>query len=82
VSTVGNRVSGHGCPNCAHKLVGLKNSKTVGKFDDNGTLICVYQGLHQAAKDMNVVPNAIFQAVKSGKKSKGFYWRYINGCEP
>ena len=82
VSTVGNRVSGHGCPNCARKLVGLKNSKTVGKFDDNGTLICVYHGLHQAARDMNVVPNAIFQAVKSGKKSKGFYWRYINEGEP
>ena len=82
VSTVGNRVSGHGCPNCARKLVGVKNSKTVGKFDDNGILICVYQGLHQAARDMNVGPNAIFQAVKNGKKSKGFYWKYIDNGEP
>ena len=38
-----------------------------------------YQGLHEAARAMEVGPNAIFQAVKNGGKSKGFYWRYITG---
>ena len=48
-----------------------------GQFDENGLLINTYQGLHQATKDMGVGTNAIFQAVKNSRKSKGFYWRYI-----
>ncbi|MBR3593243.1 MAG: hypothetical protein IKL44_01075 [Clostridia bacterium] len=73
----GNRVKGSGCPVCARIKVGQKNSKLVGQFDENGGLIKTYQGLHQAAREMQVAPNAIFQAVKSGRKSKGYYWRYI-----
>jgi hypothetical protein len=76
-STAGNRVAGHGCPICAQKHVGKKNSKKVGQYDENGVLINAYQSLHEAATVMNVVPNAIFQAVKNGGKSKGYYWRYI-----
>jgi len=76
-STAGNRVAGHGCSDCARKLVGKKNSKMVGQYDENGVLINAYQSLHEAATVMNVVPNAIFQAVKNGGKSKGYYWRYI-----
>ena len=74
----GNRVKGHGCPVCAHTKVGKKNSKTVGQFDDQGQLINTYQGLHDAARIMQVNPNSIFQAVKRGGKSKGYYWRYIS----
>lgn len=73
----GNRVKGSGCPECAHKEIGKKNSKMVGQFDDNGLMINSYYGLHEAAKSVDVVPNAIFQAAKRGRKSKGFYWRYI-----
>lgn len=73
----GNRVKGSGCPDCAHIRVGEKNSKLVGQFNDTGELIKTYQGLHQAAREMQVVPNAIFLAVKNGRKSKGFYWKYI-----
>lgn len=73
----GSRVKGHGCPVCARVKVGKNNSKTVGQFDDNGTLINIYQGLHEAARVMQVNPNSIFQAVKNGGKSKGFYWKYI-----
>lgn len=73
----GSRIRGSGCPTCAHIKVGQKNSKLVGQFDENGVLINTYQGLHQAAKAMQVVPNSIFQAVKSGGKSKGYYWKYI-----
>ena len=36
-----------------------------------------YQGLHQAAREIQVVPNAIFQAVKNGRQSKGYYWKYV-----
>lgn len=77
VAYPGHRVKGHGCPSCAHKLVGQKNSKLVGQYDDNGALINTYQSLHEAARAMGVVVNAIFQAVKNGGKSKGFYWKYI-----
>ena len=73
----GNRVNGSGCPKCARIEIGKKNSKRVGQYNENGLLINIYQGLHQAAKEMQVVPNSIFQAVKNGGKSKGFYWRYI-----
>ena len=73
----GNRVKGCGCPICARIEVGKKQSKMVGQFDENGSLINTYQSLHQAAKAMKVVPNAIFQAIKNGGKSKGFYWQYI-----
>ena len=73
----GNRVKGSGCPKCAHVEIGKKNSKTVGQYDENGILINTYQGLHEAAREMQVHPNAIFQAVKNGGKSKGYYWRYI-----
>ena len=76
-STAGSRVAGHGCSDCARKLVGKKNSKMVGQYDENGVLINAYQSLHEAATVMNVVPNSIFQAVKNGGKSKGYYWRYI-----
>ena len=72
----GNRVKGSGCPVCAHCKVGEKNSKLVGQFDDSG-LIKTYQGLHEAARAMQVAPNAIFQAVKNGRKSKGYYWKYL-----
>ena len=65
-----------GCPVCAHYKVGEKNSKLVGQFDDSG-LIKTYQGLHEAARAMQVAPNAIFQAVKNGRKSKGYYWKYL-----
>ena len=74
----GNRVKGSSCPVCAHAKIGFRNSKLVGQYDANGSLINTYQGLHQAAEAMHVVPNAIFQAVKNGGKSKGFYWRYLD----
>lgn len=76
-STAGSRVAGHGCPYCARELVGKKNSKMVGQYDENGLLINTYQGLHEAARAMSVGTNAIFQAVKNGGRSKGYYWRYI-----
>lgn len=78
LSTVGNRVAGHICPNCARKIVGSKNSKKIGQYDKNGALINTYQSLHKAAEIMQVVPNAIFQSVKNGGKSKGYFWRYIS----
>lgn len=73
----GNRVKGTGCPICARAKIGIKNSKLVGQYDENGLLINTYHGLHQAAKAMQVVPNSIHQAVKNGGKSKGFFWRYL-----
>lgn len=73
----GNRVKGHGCPDCAHIRIGIKNSKLVGQFDDDGKLIATYHGLKKAAEEVQATPNAIFQAVKNGRKSKGYYWRYI-----
>ena len=73
----GSRVKGSGCPVCARAKIGIKNSKLIGQYDENGLLINTYQGLHQAARAMQVVPNSIYQAVKSGRKSKGFYWRYL-----
>ena len=73
----GNRIKGSGCPKCAHKRTGEKNAKTVGQSDQNGQLIKTYQGLHDAARAMNVGPNAIFQAVKNGGKSKGYCWHYL-----
>ena len=76
-SKAGSRVAGHGCSDCARKLVGKKNSKMVGQYDENGVLIKTYQGLHEAARAMSVGTNAIFQADKNGKRSKGYYWRYI-----
>ncbi len=74
----GSRVKGHGCKKCGHDKVGKKNSKAVGQYDDSGALVNTYYGLHEAARAMGVVPNSIFQAVKNGKKSKGYYWRYIS----
>ncbi|SDB07616.1 Probable Zinc-ribbon domain-containing protein [Pseudobutyrivibrio sp. YE44] len=73
----GNRIGGSGCPDCARIKVGIANSKLVGQFDEAGTLINTYQGLHEAARAMQCVPNSIFQAVKYNRKSKGYYWRYI-----
>lgn len=74
----GSRIKGHGCPSCAQKIVGQKNSKKVGQYDKNGILLNTYQSLHHAAQSMGVNPNAIFQAVKFGRQSKGYYWRYIS----
>lgn len=76
-ATAGSRVKGHGCPECAKIEIGKKNSKTVGQYDANGNLINTYYGLHEAARVMGLNPNSIFQAVKNGGRSKGFYWRYI-----
>ncbi|MBQ4259293.1 MAG: zinc-ribbon domain-containing protein [Agathobacter sp.] len=73
----GNKIKGSGCPDCARIKIGEKNSKLVGQFNDAGELIKTYQGLHQAAREIQVVPNAIFQAVKNGRKSKGYYWKYV-----
>ncbi len=72
-----NRINGHGCRECSGKKISKKKSKKVGQYDADGLLINTYQGLHEAARDMQVVPNAIFQAIKNGGKSKGYYWRYI-----
>lgn len=73
----GNIIKGHACSDCGHKKVGAKNAILVGQFDEDGILINSFQGIHQVAREMGVVPNAIFQAVKNGRKSKGYYWRYI-----
>ena len=73
----GNRIKGSGCPECARIEIGKKNSKKVGQFDENGSLINTYQGLHEAARALQVTTNSIFQAVKNGGRSKGYYWRYI-----
>lgn len=73
----GNRVNGSKCPDCAHIIIGKKNSKKIGQYNSDGVLINTYQGMHEAARAMHVVPNAIFQAVKKGGKSKGYYWRYL-----
>ncbi len=75
-----HRIDGSGCPKCAHIEIGKKNSKMVGQYNEDGLLINTYQSLHQAAREMQVTPNSIFQAVKNGRKSKGFFWRYIT-CE-
>lgn len=77
----GSRVKGTGCPDCARIKIGKKNSKLVGQYNDNGVLIGTYQGLHEAARAMQVNPNSIFQAVKNGRKSKGFYWHYLTDNE-
>lgn len=74
----GNRIKGSGCPDCARIRIGIKNSKPVGQYDENGALIRSFSGIHQAAKAMNVVPNSIFLAVKNGGKSKGYYWKYLS----
>lgn len=73
----GNRIKGSGCPKCAHIETGKKNSKMVGQFDEIGTLINTYSSLTLAAKALGVNINAISIAVKNGRKSKGYYWRYI-----
>lgn len=72
-----SRIKGRLCPDCGHDLVGKKNAKSVGQFNEEGILIQTYQGLHEAAREMQVGPNAIFQAVKNKTKSKGYYWRYL-----
>lgn len=74
----GAKIKGCSCRDCIGAKISKKQSKTVGQFDENGTLINTYQGLHRAAEAMNVDPNAIFQSVKNGGKSKGYYWRYIS----
>ncbi len=73
----GNIIKGSVCRECSFIKIGKKNSKLVGQYDENGILINTFQGLHEAARAMQVGPNAIFQAVKNGGKSKGFYWQYI-----
>ncbi len=74
----GNRVEGHGCSACGHVKVGKNNSKEVGQYNEAGELINTFYGLHEAARAMGVGHNAIFQAVKNGGRSKGFYWKYID----
>ena len=73
-----NRIDGHSCRDCRGAKISQKQAKPVGQYDENGMLINIYHGLKQAANAMQVVPNAIFQAVKNGRKSKGYYWRYIS----
>ena len=76
-SLPGNRINGSGCPICGRIEQAKKKSKKVGQFDEKRILINSFDSLHDAAKEMEVVPNAIFQAVKNKTKSKGFYWDYI-----
>lgn len=73
----GNRIKGSGCPKCANITVGEKNSKLVGKYDENGSILETFHGVPRAAASMNIKPYSIYAAIKKGTKASGYFWRYI-----
>ena len=73
----GNRIKGSGCPDCARIRANKKKAKLVGQINEEGRIINIYYGLNQAADAMQVTQNSIFYSIKNGRKSKGYYWRYV-----
>lgn len=65
-------LQGFGCPVCTNQ------KKKVGKYDGD-KLIKVYDSVSDAAKEMKVTKNAIWNCCKGKtKKSCGYSWKYVD----
>lgn len=52
-------------------------SKSVGKYDQSGVLLCVYQSLCEAAKSIGAKKGTLSYHCKNNKMYKGFLYQYI-----
>jgi len=58
------------------KIFFIHNKKTcVEKLDDDKNVICEYDSVTMAAKDVGVKYTGISRAIKNNCKSGGYYWR-------
>lgn len=54
-----------------------ENQTRVEKLDDNKAVICTYESIGKAARDVGVKYPGICRAIKNNCKSGGFYWRKV-----
>ena len=61
------------------EIVKRKNSvvKTVAQYNMDGTFIKTFDSGHDAAKEISVLPESIYSAIRNKFLSKGFQWRYV-----
>lgn len=58
------------------KIEFVDNNKTkVEKLDNNKNVICTYDSISEAAKDVDVKYPGICRAIKNNCRSGGYYWR-------
>lgn len=70
---VGNRTKGHGCPQCARKVISKKNSKKVYCIETDK----VYESISQAIVETGITSIGMCVNHKQ-KKAGGFSWEYVD----
>jgi len=68
---------GHGCPKCAARIIGEKNSKPVAQYKD-GLEINRFRSVSEATKFMGLGKSTISRYAKGQRKPlDGSEWKYI-----
>jgi hypothetical protein len=55
----------------------IKSCMLVGQYDDKDNLIKIFKSQKQAERSLGMSGGSISRAIKSGKKSHGFYWKRV-----
>lgn len=55
----------------------IKSCMLVGQYNDKDNLIKIFKSQKQAERSLNMSSGSISRAIKSGKKSHGFYWKRV-----
>ena len=59
----------------AYETNTIKSCMQIGQYDEEGNLIKIFQSQKQAERSLNMGGGTISRAIKSGRKSHGFYWK-------
>ena len=61
----------------AYETKTIKSCMQIGQYDEEGNLIKIFQSQRQAERSLNMSGGSISRAIKSGRKSYGFYWKKV-----
>lgn len=71
-----HRVEGTGCPICAKKRIGEKNSKAVDQLTLDGQYIKTFKSVKAASEACGLSSGAISNAIRKETTSGGFRWQH------
>lgn len=71
-----HRVEGTGCPICAKKRIGDKNSKAVDQLTLDGQYIKTFKSVKAASEACGLSSGAISNAIRKETTSGGFRWQH------
>ncbi len=76
IATASHRFAGTGCPICGNLKIAEKAGRAVDQFTLDGNCVKTFKSLKAAAEEYNITNGAISNAIRNGRTSAGFKWKY------